>query len=430
MTSLADLDELILRCRDDRAKAYIQEAVASYRAGAFRAAVVATWIAVCFDVIEKLHELALAGDKEAEHQVTELEKIRKSGDLVQALRFERDLLVLIRDKFELISPLEYIDLERLQADRNRCAHPSIVSDGQPYSPSAELARLHIRTAITSVLQHPPAQGKFALDRLVQDVSSDYFPANVKDATAFLSSGPLRKARESLVRNFLVILGKSYFADNKKSSRRLVAAIVAAATLHPTVYRATFTEKLSPIFRHIPDDQLGRALFFLHDFSDSWQFLETDMQQRMSNYVSAIPRESFSHIQFALDITALVPFAEERIRRATREDLQDQLYFTLPRQIGDRFIDLYLESKSYEQANTWAKELMSNAGEFSDSHIRRLIENIAANGELTGSFELGALINSLRKNGKLPPGEFEHLLQKNGLGDYAEGAKETESDFTF
>ena len=76
---LTDLDELILRCRDDRAKAYVREAVASYRAGAFRSAIVATWIAVCFDFIEKLQELALAGDKEAESQVNELEKIRSSS---------------------------------------------------------------------------------------------------------------------------------------------------------------------------------------------------------------------------------------------------------------------------------------------------------------------------------------------------------------
>ena len=78
---LADLDELILKCRDDRAQAYITEAVASYRSGAFRSAIVGAWIAVCFDVIEKLRELALSGDKEAEKHAEELEKTRKSAML-------------------------------------------------------------------------------------------------------------------------------------------------------------------------------------------------------------------------------------------------------------------------------------------------------------------------------------------------------------
>lgn len=46
-----DLDELTLRCRDEKAREHISEAVASYRVGACRAAIVTTWIAVCFDVI-------------------------------------------------------------------------------------------------------------------------------------------------------------------------------------------------------------------------------------------------------------------------------------------------------------------------------------------------------------------------------------------
>ena len=63
---LADLDELILRCRDERARSYIAEAVGCYRATAYRSAIVATWAAVCYDILDKLRELALAGDKGAE----------------------------------------------------------------------------------------------------------------------------------------------------------------------------------------------------------------------------------------------------------------------------------------------------------------------------------------------------------------------------
>ena len=89
---LEDLDELILRCRDEKARQYIAEAVASYKVGAFRSAIVATWIAVCFDVIEKFRELALAGDKEAEQQVQDIDTTRRTADLTRALKFERELL--------------------------------------------------------------------------------------------------------------------------------------------------------------------------------------------------------------------------------------------------------------------------------------------------------------------------------------------------
>jgi len=75
---LHDLEELVLKCRDERARAYIGEAVGCYRAGSYRAAIVATWIAVAFDIIDKMRELSLAGDREAERLTSEFEVVRKS----------------------------------------------------------------------------------------------------------------------------------------------------------------------------------------------------------------------------------------------------------------------------------------------------------------------------------------------------------------
>lgn len=41
-----------MKCRAQKAKDYIKEAVACYKAGAFRSSIVSTWIAVSFDIIE------------------------------------------------------------------------------------------------------------------------------------------------------------------------------------------------------------------------------------------------------------------------------------------------------------------------------------------------------------------------------------------
>jgi hypothetical protein len=45
---LTDLDELILNVRDKTSRSYISEAVNAYRGSAYRAAIVATWIAVSY----------------------------------------------------------------------------------------------------------------------------------------------------------------------------------------------------------------------------------------------------------------------------------------------------------------------------------------------------------------------------------------------
>jgi hypothetical protein len=76
---LIDLDELVLRCRDEQARQYIEEAVACYKAGAYRSCIVSTWVAVVYDYIHKLRELEMTGDKNARRKIEEYEKIRAGG---------------------------------------------------------------------------------------------------------------------------------------------------------------------------------------------------------------------------------------------------------------------------------------------------------------------------------------------------------------
>lgn len=417
---LEDLDELILRCRDERARLYIAEAVSNYRAGAFRSAIVASWIAVCFDVIEKLRELALAGDKAAETQVQDLEATRRAGDLSRALKFERELLEIAKDKFELISPLEYIDLERLQADRNRCAHPSLTSDDKVYTPSAELARLHIHSAVTHLLQHPPVQGKFALDRLVQEVESEYFPSTAKDARVAFASGPLRRPRESLVRNLVLVFAKTVLKDSPDYKRRmrLTAALRAISELHPLPYAAALSERLSPLFRAVPDAELSAATTFLQYVADSWQYLEADVRQRLQNYVRELPAKNLEDVEFLLKYTPLQLQARHRVTIATKKELSQALFFDIPPEVADRFITIYLASESFDDANSWAKQMFVHTGEFTADHVRRLLASAAKNSQIAGSFQIGPLISSMRGGKKLPADEFEKLLRENGLEEFA------------
>lgn len=421
MTSpLIDLDELILKCRDDRAKAYLSEAVASYRSGAFRSAIVGTWIAVCFDVIEKLRELALSGDKEAEKHAEDLEKMRKSGDIAKALKFERELLALARDKFEFISHIEFIDLDRLQEDRNRCAHPSLVSEDQVFSPSAELARVHLHSAVSHLLQHPPVQGKYALDRLVKEIDSEYFPDNKDKAKVSLASGPLRKPRESLVRNFVVVLIKKLLKEDVgwKHKRRVAAALNATLELHPHGYGAAFAEKFSPLLRSLEDIELKRVIAFFQLTTDTWLYVEGDVRQRIESFVSALPSDLIDDVDFLLSFVPLRKQTLSRIAVATREELKDTLFFILPTEVSDRFITMYLESRNFDQANEWAKHLAIHASDFNQDHIRRIVTCAAKNEQILYSFELGALLNAVRSRKKISEEEFDDLLKANGLSKYA------------
>ncbi len=418
---LEDLDELTLRCRDEKARAHIAEAVASYRAGAFRSAIVATWIAVCFDVIEKLRELTLAGDKEAELQVQAIEKTHRTNDVTAALKFERELLGLAKDKFELLSPIEYEDLRRLQDDRNRCAHPSLSSDDQAYAPPAELARLHIHSAVIHLLQHPPVQGKYALERLLKEIDSDYFPTSAKGAQVVFTAGPLRRPRDSLIRSLVVVLCKVLLNDKpgRKRRSRIAAALQAIETIHPLPTSKTKKDTLPTLFRGIKDEDMSNAIDFLKNVPDAWQYLEEDIRQRLNHFVVNLNSISFmNHIDFLIEYQPLKSSAKRRLKRATKDELKDTwVFLDIPPEVADRFIDIYLQSNSYDEANEWAKEISYNTNDFSAEQVRRLIIGAAENGQIKDSFQFGPLLSNLRSRNKLPEDEFEALLHEVGLYEY-------------
>jgi hypothetical protein len=416
---LEDLDELTLRCRNHKARMYIGEAVASYRAGAFRSAIVATWIAVCFDVIEKLRELALAGDKEAENSVKELDAMQRDNDLTRSLKFERDHLELAIKKFELLSPLEFIDLERIQNDRNRCAHPSLTSDNQAYSPSAELARLHLHSAVTHLLQHPPVQGKYALERIINEINSDYFPSIPADARIAFGSGPLRRPRESLVRNLTIVLIKSLLQDKPNYSRRkrIAAALNALSQMHPAPVTTALTDHLSKLFRLISDQDLEWEIVFLEHVPDTWQFLDPDVCQRLRNYVKVLPPANFDCLEFLLRFEPLQTQARHRTSHATKKELSESFLFDLPKEIADRYIAIYLGSNTFDDANAWAKSMIPYVGDFSSDQVRQLLLEGPQNQNIRKSFQLGSLVSALRNAKKLPVDDFELLLRSNDLDEF-------------
>ena len=67
----------------------------------------------------------------------------------------------------------------------------MMSEEQAFNPPGELARLHIRNAVTHLLQHQPVQGKYVLDLILREINSDYFPQDEKDTFVALSAGPLK-----------------------------------------------------------------------------------------------------------------------------------------------------------------------------------------------------------------------------------------------
>lgn len=423
---MSDLDELVLQCRDRKARAYLSESVRSYKAGAFRASIVATWVAICFDYMDKLRELAISGDKNASADVEELKKMHNSNDLKKSLEFERELLDRAKS-YELISDIEYIDLKRIQEDRNRCAHPSLVGEEDVYLPSAELARQHIHAAVIHFLRHPPAQGRYALERLVKDVESDYFPMDEKQAMAWLQSGPLAKPRESLVRNYVVILLKKLIIEKQDGNARArsCAALLAISHMHIEQYHQAIASKAAELARTIEDENLIFLVQLLKRVPALWESFEADIHERIAGFVREWPSKIFWYFGDVFSFEPLQHAMVYRAKRATSDELISLQFFysAIPIAFVERLIDLYAASKSYAEANRIGECLESYLKDIEKHHIEKIIVSAGKNLQIAGSIKIYELVKALNLKKIMPQQEFEGLLAANGLADCLERSGE-------
>jgi hypothetical protein len=283
-----DLDELIVRCRDKLSRKFIQEAVSCYRSGAFRSCIVSTWNAVVFDFLHKLRELELLGDKEAAKLLEEFDNLRSSGKQFKELwQFESDIPEIALTKFELISTVEKSDIQRLFEDRSRCAHPSMTSLEEPFEATAELARYHLRSAVTHLLERPPVQGRAASKRIFQDIKSEYFPIDPELALKHFQKSPLARARYILIKDIVIGLTKSLLIEELPEDERLrqFSALNAVSSMYRQETLEILKSQLSDlILNRVRDENWDKAIIYLGSIADCWDSLSEPCRIKAEAYI--------------------------------------------------------------------------------------------------------------------------------------------------
>lgn len=396
--SFADLDELLLLCKERQTRGYIAEAIACYRAGAYRASIVSTWIAVVFDFIHKLRDLALTGDAAAQDELQKLEGWQRQGDWRQANGFENRVLALAKDTFEFLSVSEYDDLVRLYEDRNRCAHPSMLNLEEPYQATAELARYHLRNAVTHLLQHPPVQGKAALDRIFVQVQSEYFPIEVAEARERFQHGPLARARVSLVRNVIVVLTKFLLLDEHTNMERgrFFAALNAVLEMYPDAGEATLRESLPKIVDGVSDAEWLKVIKYIRWVALGWEALDGVHQANARSFVTSCSLQDYSFlILYTLHIPALQQLARQRIPQLSQEDLAEHIRREPAAAYTDEVVQQFSLAGSYKQGTFIASSLvLPLADVFTAEQVQRIIAAFLRNRQLHKSWNTSEEVASL------------------------------------
>ena len=196
------------RIIDSRTKRYFSEVFACYSAGHYRSAVVMLWSVVVTDMLFKVDQLANAdGDAAAkailQKMASDKEKDQKSSG------WELDLITCACNDLSLIDSAALISLTHLQSHRHLSAHPIITSEETLFSPSREVTRAHIRTALDEVLTRPAIMSRRVFDRFLIDI----------EALSNLQLGP-GQLKQFLESKYLRYFGKSTLSSVFKSLWRV------------------------------------------------------------------------------------------------------------------------------------------------------------------------------------------------------------------
>ena len=429
--SLSDLDALVLCCRDVKARSYIAEAVTCVKAGAFRASIVVTWVAVVHDLLAKLEQLALAGDKNAQTKVDNFRQIVATGDVKASLEFERSILDVARDEFEFFGSLVHVDLVRLRDDRHRCAHPSMLDPDTDYQPSPELARCHVVNAVTHLLQHGPAQGKVAMGRLLSELEQSYYPKTVDELVVHLEHGPLGTPRASLVRNFVIMLLKQYFADpppppestleairvrakSEKGMRRIARTLMAVIRMHRQLAVGTLNEKLDGLVAQASDARLGALVVLAANIRDAWHALSQAQRNRLGRYVRLMPTTDF---RFALRAAW---FIEEVQTDARARILGGDTWEALakvdnpPVEWTQLAIERMSKASNWGDANPPRVFLVAAAYQISEEQIKSLLLAASRNSELQSSWGVKDTLGAVSRSPTIGAERLRALVESAGL----------------
>ncbi|GAA5091171.1 hypothetical protein [Nocardia iowensis] len=178
---LADLETFVGQVWSPDVRLLAEDAWRCYNAGAIRACIAATWTAVTADIITKLVWLADDGDNKAVSFRNSIAAAQSKGlqrDGVRAMQSIESSLLANAVEFELIDSIGLRELERIREDRNLCVHPSLRTLDDVYEPRPEVARGHLAVALTTLLIHPPVQGRKVVSGLAAYIDDPSFVPTV------------------------------------------------------------------------------------------------------------------------------------------------------------------------------------------------------------------------------------------------------------
>lgn len=414
LKNLSDLHELILLCRTEQAKTQAKEALACYNAGAYKASIVMIWTITVYDLIDKIRELDISGEQAAKNVFDEFTRHQdsiRSGSYDGT--FERTILNKVKP-LELLNTSQLIDLERLQKDRNRCAHPSFFDMDSPFEMSAEQAKLHIKNAILHVLSQQPMQGKSALDKLFRRIDDRFFPHEEEKTIQAAVDDILSRAKDSLHRSFIyrLITEKLLNAQTEDEFLKFERILSAVKAFKFELYNRLIIDNMNNAFSKElkPENLSWLILWCLKNQSECWSDIEKTNKDKIKKYLSDTDMDHMVNIlKYSSTIDELKSISELRLQDITTDNLTS-LKSYLPSVAIPRLIELLKGAVSYAEATMVSDVIVKFIGELTDNDAIEIINAGLMNSQVHGAY------GYMETHYKDPKGDtlLELIVKKNKL----------------
>ena len=385
---VTDIDILVLNVRDSESRGLISEAIAAYRGGAFRSAIVATWIAVVYDIIAKARELTAQGEAASRVLVHDLDNAIEAGDNRKMQTFESELITKVDKDLQLLAPHEYIAFVRLQRDRHLCAHPAFVVKDELYQPSPELVRSHIVHALQYLLVHAPLQGKSAIARFDADLLGSSFPTTAEEIGSFIRTRYLDRAKDVLVINLLkAIISAPFGAENAKYAskiRTLALTLREIANAKTQIYDSVMPSYVARKFKDITEDVLLRICPFIAYEPRIWNWLKESDRTRIRRLLESADVETLKS-SAAFESLSTEPLSEVLSDRFHKfpEEVQINIIADHPsKELVGRGIELYAKAVSYRHAEQLGHSVILPLAKYLDSaDVAAVLKAASENGQI-------------------------------------------------
>ena len=354
VTEIESLPHLV---RDFESRLLIDDAIAAYYSGALRSSIVSTWTAVVTDIISKIREIELLPDAEAKKFLDGLKVAISSKDKKKGLELmtgiEKNILETAKNKFHFIDSHEHDILERIRADRHKCAHPAFTAENQLFHPSPDLVRSHIVHALQILLTQPPVQGSSNISRFIEDVFGYAFPSDEESVKEYIFSKYINNRKEKFVESLIETILEVPFStdENELSNKTRVLAWALGVIFEKK--EELFAKKAQSFLNQQEHTPPGKILIricpYLGVSRYIWSFMKTQIQNSLIEIIKKCTIDDIKehHVLDALNVKEIEACLTKKMNSMDAEDKENLISKFKHKFFVPFAIDMFKDSTSEE-----------------------------------------------------------------------------------